>query len=80
MNFHLGNLHYFLGTEVIYTKDGLFLSQSKYGLDLLDRVFMKDCKPIFTPLSTSHQPRKTVKSVPPSSITSYRRIHSALQY
>ncbi|XP_071739845.1 uncharacterized mitochondrial protein AtMg00810-like [Rutidosis leptorrhynchoides] len=46
----LGELKYFLGIEVIKTKDGMCLSQRKYCLDLLNEFGMLGCKPINTPL------------------------------
>lgn len=49
----LGNLHYFLGVEVIPSTAGLFLSQYKYIGDLLERTKMQDAKPVLTPMSTS---------------------------
>lgn len=33
----LGQLNYFLGLEVSYTSDGLFVGQEKYAHDILDR-------------------------------------------
>lgn len=45
----LGSLHYFLGTEVYGSTNGMHLSQSKYILDLLTRTNMLDCKPVSTP-------------------------------
>ena len=42
---NLGHLHYFLGLQVLQTKEGIFLSQSKYACDLLRRFHMKYCKP-----------------------------------
>ena len=45
----LGDLHYFLGVEVQANEKGLFLSQTKYALDLLQRASMIDAKPISTP-------------------------------
>ncbi|XP_012833182.1 PREDICTED: uncharacterized protein LOC105954057 [Erythranthe guttata] len=45
----LGDLHYFLGVEVQSYDKGLFLSQTKYVLDLLQRASMIDAKPISTP-------------------------------
>jgi hypothetical protein len=45
----LGDLHYFLGVEVQPNEKGLFLSQTKYALDLLHRASMTDAKPISTP-------------------------------
>ena len=40
-----GHLHYFLGLQVLQTKEGIFLSQSKYACDLLCRFHMEYCKP-----------------------------------
>ena len=40
----LGHLHYFLGLQVLQTKEGIFLSQSKYAFDLLHLFHMEDCK------------------------------------
>ena len=45
----LGHLHYFLGLQVLQTKEGIFLSQSKYACDLLRRFHMEDCKPTPSP-------------------------------
>ena len=46
----LGALSYFLGVEVIPTPHGLFLSQRKYIVDLLDRMGMLEAKSSPTPL------------------------------
>jgi hypothetical protein len=45
----LGDLHYFLGVEVQPNEKGLFLSQTKYALNLLHRASMTDAKLISTP-------------------------------
>ncbi|RVW50549.1 Retrovirus-related Pol polyprotein from transposon RE1 [Vitis vinifera] len=45
----LGSLHYFLRVEVQHNSQGLFLSQTKYALDLLQRADMIEAKPISTP-------------------------------
>jgi hypothetical protein len=42
---NLGYLHYFLGLQVLQTKEGIFLPQSKYACDLLRRSHMEDSKP-----------------------------------
>ncbi|KAM1338504.1 hypothetical protein ACFX2H_037133 [Malus domestica] len=47
----LGSLKYFLGIEVSRCKSGIFLSQRKYVLDLLEETGMTACKPMFTPLA-----------------------------
>jgi hypothetical protein len=45
----LGLLHYFLGLQVLPLFHGLFLSESKYALDLLHRLNMTDYKLCTTP-------------------------------
>ena len=48
----LGNLHYFLGTQVLQNKEGIFLSQSKYACDLLHHFHMEACKPAPSPFQS----------------------------
>ena len=40
----LGHLHCFLGLQVLQTKEGIFLSHSKYACDLLHQFHMEHCK------------------------------------
>lgn len=44
----LGTLSYFLVVKILPRSDGLFLSQTKYILDLLTKAKMNDYKPITT--------------------------------
>jgi hypothetical protein len=46
----LGPLHYFLGIEFSSSSEGLYLSQEKYILDLLDRASLTDQRTIETPM------------------------------
>ncbi|KAL9994189.1 putative RNA-directed DNA polymerase [Helianthus debilis subsp. tardiflorus] len=46
----LGRLKYFLGIEVLRSKQGIFICQKKYILDLLAETGMLDCKPADTPM------------------------------
>jgi len=46
----LGQLSYFLGIEILPTKQGFLLSQRRYLLDLLTCTHMNEAKSIFTPL------------------------------
>ena len=46
----LGDLHYFLGVEVIRTPEGILISQRHYVLSMLFKFGMADCKSISTPL------------------------------
>ncbi|GJR24238.1 ribosomal protein L34Ae protein [Tanacetum coccineum] len=46
----LGRLKYFLGIEVLRSKQGIFMYQKKYVLDLLAEICIVDCKPADTPM------------------------------
>ncbi|GJS81028.1 ribonuclease H-like domain-containing protein [Tanacetum coccineum] len=48
----LGALNYFLGIFADRTPTGLFLSQKKYALQLLERAHMVTCNPSRTPVDT----------------------------
>ncbi|RVW67170.1 Retrovirus-related Pol polyprotein from transposon RE1 [Vitis vinifera] len=56
----LGALKYFLGMEFARSKEGIFVNQRKYVLDLLDETGMLGCKPAETPieLNVKLQPTK----------------------
>ena len=47
---NLGGLKCFLGIEVVRSKQGIFLSQRKYVLDILTKVGMLECKLVDTPI------------------------------
>ena len=51
----LGQLKYFLGIEIAGSKQGIFLSQRKYVLDLLTETGMLACKPVETPIEMNHK-------------------------
>lgn len=44
----LGSLHYFLGIEVIYDKQGRLMSQTQYIKNLLNQTSMRNCKLVQT--------------------------------
>eukprot|EP00253_Pinus_taeda_P018351 PITA_18351 len=48
----LGHLHYFLGLQVLQSKEGISLSQSKHSCDLLHHFHMEDCKPTPSPFQS----------------------------
>ncbi|GJS86480.1 ribonuclease H-like domain-containing protein [Tanacetum coccineum] len=48
----LGPLNYFLGISVSRDSSGLFLSQNKYAVEILDRAHMVNCSPNRTPIDT----------------------------
>ncbi|MCO5560031.1 hypothetical protein L7F22_013637 [Adiantum nelumboides] len=73
----LGELRYFLGIEMIRNEGGIWLSQKKYGLDMLMKYGMADCKPISTPLDQSLKLRIDEGEVLDDA-TMYRRIVGSL--
>ncbi|CAL8993966.1 unnamed protein product [Prunus brigantina] len=75
----LGPLHYFLGMEVVRTSTGLYLSQSKYILDLLTRTKMLDCKPLPTPAVGGRRLSLHDGDLL-SDVSEYRSVVGALQY
>ena len=47
-----GHLHYFLGLQVLQSKEGISLSQSRYACDLLCHFHLEDCKPAPSPFQS----------------------------
>ena len=47
---NLGGLKYFLGIEISKSRQGIFLLQRQYVLDLLFKVGLLKCKPTDTPV------------------------------
>ncbi|XP_070674720.1 uncharacterized protein [Malus domestica] len=75
----LRDLHYFLGIQISRTPTGLFLSQSKYVLDLLTKTEMLDAKPCDTPCLPYNRLLKD-DGDPYTNPTLYRSVVGALQY
>lgn len=74
----LGSLRYFLGIEVTYSQSGMFISQTKYALELLTKAGMDDCKPNASPTSTKgpYDP----SDLPFDNIPLFRTLVGSLQY
>eukprot|EP00253_Pinus_taeda_P035994 PITA_35994 len=75
----LGHLHYFLGLQVLQSKEGIFLSQSKYACDLLRFFHMEDCKPAPSPFQSGFKLSVTCTS-PEVDATLYRQLVGKLLY
>ena len=75
----LGYLHYFLGLQVLQSKEGICLSQSKYACDLLHRFHMEDCKPATSPFQSEVKLSLTCTS-PKVDATLYRQLVGSLLY
>ncbi|KAL9285763.1 putative RNA-directed DNA polymerase [Arabidopsis thaliana] len=78
----LGELKYFLGIEVCRSKEGLFLSQRKYTLDLLAQVGKLGVKPAKTPLEDDYKAKRKGEhdNKPFEDATRYRRLVGKLIY
>ncbi|XP_071740067.1 uncharacterized mitochondrial protein AtMg00810-like [Rutidosis leptorrhynchoides] len=74
----LGPLNYFLGISATHSSSGLFLSQKKYTVDILERADMLQGKPCRTPADT-HKKLDSA-GTPVSDPTLYRSLAGALQY
>ena len=65
----LGDLHYFLGIEVIHTLEGILISQRHYVLSMLFQFRMAECKSVSTHLD------RTVKLRPEKVLTDSQNPH-----
>ncbi|GJX32641.1 ribonuclease H-like domain-containing protein [Tanacetum coccineum] len=74
----LGALNYFLGISADRTPTGLFLSQKKYALQLLERAHMVTCNPSRTPVDT--ESKLGPEGAPVQDPTLYRSLAGGLQY
>ena len=75
----LGELRYFLGIEIVCTKEGIWLSQRQYALDMLSKYGMADCKPISMPLDQNLKLRADEGQVLEDA-SMYRKIVGSLIY
>eukprot|EP00253_Pinus_taeda_P025809 PITA_25809 len=75
----LGLLHYCLGIEVWQIENHIFLSQSKYAKNLVDRFRMQDCKPATTPMEPGLK-LSAQSSSPPVDETLFRQLVGSLIY
>ncbi|GJT39854.1 ribonuclease H-like domain-containing protein [Tanacetum coccineum] len=74
----LGALNYFLGISVTRDARGMFLSQKKYAMELLERAHMSNCNSTRTPVDT--ESKLGSDGDPVSDSTLYRSLAGGLQY
>lgn len=75
----MGRISHFLGIKADFNKSGLFLSQSLYTQEIIERAGMADCKPIATPVDLKSKLSAEEGPLVPDP-TSYRSLAGALQY
>lgn len=75
----LGKFRHFLGIKADYNAAGLFLSQSLYAQEIIERAGMADAKPIATPVDLKAK-LSTDDGDPIADPTSYHSLAGALQY
>ena len=75
----LGNLKYFLGIEVAWSRKGIFVSQRKYVLDLLKETEMLKCKLADTPMDHTNK-LGTMEGSAPIDKGRYQRLVGKLVY
>lgn len=69
----LGNLHLFLGIEVLRTAKGITLSQSNYINEIISKENMQDCNSAKTPMSATDVPHLN-DGAQQTDATRYRRV------
>ncbi|GJX96786.1 ribonuclease H-like domain-containing protein [Tanacetum coccineum] len=75
---HLGALNYFLGISVTRDARGMFFSQNKYDMELLERAHMSNCNSTRTPVDT--ESKLGSDGDPVSDSTLYCSLAGGLQY
>ncbi|GKA52634.1 ribonuclease H-like domain-containing protein [Tanacetum coccineum] len=71
-------LNYFLGISATRTTSGIFLPQTKYATEILERAQMLNCNPCRTPVDI--EKKLGPEGSPVTDPTLYRSIAGALQY
>ncbi|XP_073268730.1 uncharacterized protein [Populus alba] len=74
----IGLMSHFLGLEVTQKEEGIFVSQSGYAKDILERFKMESCNPVSTPVENGVELRKSkVGNVDP---TYFKSLVGSLRY
>ncbi|GKD39658.1 ribonuclease H-like domain-containing protein [Tanacetum coccineum] len=74
----LGSLNYFLGISVTRDSSGMFLSQKKYAVEILENAHMVNCNSSRTPIDS--ESKLGADGDPISDPTVYRSLAGSLQY
>lgn len=74
-----GIIHSFLSVSAMFNAKGLFLNQSKYAEEIIQRAGLTECKPCSTPVDLKSKLAED-DGKPVSNPTEYRSLAGALQY
>lgn len=74
-----GIIHSFLGLSATFNDKGLFLNQTRYAEEIIQKAGMADCKPCATPVDLKSKLAED-EGKPVSNPTEYRSLAGALQY
>lgn len=77
----LGELHFFLGLQIQYLQNGLFVSQHKYATDLIHKAGLESCNSHVTPCQSGLK-LYTDEGTPlcPTDASHFRSLVGCLQY
>ncbi|KAL5538261.1 hypothetical protein UlMin_045241 [Ulmus minor] len=75
----LGSFHLFLGIEIVRDATGMYLTQSKYIEDLLEKTVMLNTKPCPTPAAVG-KPLAALGGEPMKNQRLYKSVIGSLQY
>jgi len=76
----MGELSWLLGIEITFTDDGITLSQTTFIDKILNHFSMQDCKPVSTPIDSSHQFKAVEDEHERTDATAYQQIIGSLMY
>nr|GFC39580.1 hypothetical protein [Tanacetum cinerariifolium] len=75
----MGEMTFFLGLQVNQSPCGIFINQSKYVLEILNKYGMESCDPVGTPMKTKDK-LDLDQNETPVDATKYRSMIGALMY
>nr|GFA57176.1 retrovirus-related Pol polyprotein from transposon TNT 1-94 [Tanacetum cinerariifolium] len=75
----MGEMTFFLGLQVNQSPCGIFINQSKYVLEILNKYGMKSCDPVGTPMEIKDK-LNLYQNGTPVDATKYRSMIGALMY
>lgn len=75
----LGKMRFFLGIEVWQKPEGIFISQRKYAVEILEKFAMSECKPVNSPIVPGFKIHRDVDGVAVDG-TQYKQIVGSLMY